>query len=36
MVNDYAALSQNLLELAIGNRIANVKEHRMQDDTFGK
>ena len=36
MNNDYAAFSQNLLKLTTGNRIADVEEDCVQDDTSGK
>lgn len=36
VINDYAAFSQKLLKVTIGNGIADVKEDCMQDDIFGK
>ncbi len=36
MINGYTALSQNFLKFAIGDRLANIEENRVQNDTFRK
>ncbi len=36
MINIYATLSHIFLKVAIGNRIANIEEHRIKHDTFGE
>ena len=36
MVNLNAAFSHDFLEIAIGNRVADIKEHGLKNDAFGE
>jgi len=36
MINVHTTFSHNFLKISIGNSVAHVKEHRVQNDAFGE